>query len=114
MSEKTTYMPQKEFYALVAEQMADNYDVVAFCEHKLEQLSRPRPRKVNAEAVEFAAEVWDFVRELGEINNQVVREHFNVSSQKSAAALRRLVQEGKLVEIPSDKKSAPKQYKVAA
>ena len=43
-------MTEKEMYTMIAEQMSDNADVVAFCAKKVEQLSKKRSDNSKAKA----------------------------------------------------------------
>lgn len=102
----TKYMPQKEFFAKIAEDYAGtDPEVVAFAEHKLELLNKPRTRKVNQAAVDFAAKVYEEMQTYVEPRtNKELAAEFEVSPQKMAAALRRLVGEAKVTK--SDDKPA--------
>lgn len=93
-------MTHKDMYAHIAEVMADDAAVVEFCEKMIEQINARKP-KVNKEAMEFAEEVYEYM--VGEgttmFRNKDVKEHFEVSAQKSAAALRRLVADGRVLRF---------------
>ena len=111
MAEKMT---QKEMFALIAEAMADNAEVVEFCNHKIELLEKPRKAKVNTEAVEFAAGVATALAEADEpMTNKDLAAQFEVSSQKMAAALRRLVNEGAVERIEGEGTKNPATFKLA-
>ena len=59
----TEKMTRKEMFELIAATMADNAEVVAMCEKYIEQLSKPRKKKENYEAIEFAAGVATWMAE---------------------------------------------------
>lgn len=99
-----TKMTQKEMYAHIAEAMATDADVVAFCQKKIEQLEKraaaPRKPRFNAEANEFALELIEVLKAADEpmTNKELVavmnERHADaekaVSPQKVAAALRKI------------------------
>lgn len=77
--------------------------VVAMFDKQIEQLSKKREPKVNTEAIEFAASVADYMGGYGMpdgfegFTNKMLAEAFEVSPQKMAAALRRLVKDGTVI-----------------
>ena len=104
---KTT---QKDLYARIATYMADDPEIVAFCEKKIAQIeknaSRPRKPKVNQEVVDFRNAVYNKLVELEEPQtNKVMAAEFGVTAQKMSAALRFLVKEGRVERIEPEKKS---------
>ena len=106
---KTT---QKDLYARIATLLADDPEIVAFCEKKIAQLernaARPRKTKVNQEVVDFREDVFNKLVEIGEpVTNKDMAAEFGVSAQKMSAALRFLVQQGRVTRIEGEKKSAP-------
>ena len=106
---KTT---QKDLYARIATVMADDLEVVAFCNKKIEQLernaARPRKTKVNQEVVDFRNAVYAKLLEFDEPQtNKDMAAEFAVTAQKMSAALRFLVKEGRVERIEGEKKSAP-------
>lgn len=97
-------MTQKECYARIMEVMADDPEIVEFCEHKIAQLSKPKSRKVNPEAAAFRESVAVHLAEVDEpMTNKALAEVMDVSSQKMSAALRALVKEGIIVRIEEGK-----------
>ena len=112
---KTT---QKDLYARIATLLADDPEIVAFCEKKIAQLernaARPRKTKVNQEVVDFREDVFNKLAEMGEpATNKELAAEFGVSAQKMSAALRFLVQQGRVIRIEGEKKSAPATFIVA-
>lgn len=106
---KTT---QKDLYARIATAMADDPEIVAFCEKKIEQLernaARPRKTKVNQEVAEFRESVFSaLLSKTDPVTNKELAAEFGVSAQKMSAALRFLVKEGRVTRIEGEKKSAP-------
>ena len=112
---KTT---QKDLYARIATLLADDPEIVAFCEKKIAQLernaARPRKAKVNQEVVDFRENVFAKLCEVdGPLTNKELAAEFGVSAQKMSAALRFLVKEGRVTRIEGEKKSAPATFTVA-
>lgn len=106
---KTT---QKDLYARIAVALADDPEIVEFCERKIAQLernaARPRKTKVNQEVVDFREDVFNKLVEIGEpVTNKELAAEFGVSAQKMSAALRFLGQQGRVTRIEGEKKSAP-------
>lgn len=106
---KTT---QKDLYARIAAYMADDPEVVAFCEKKIEQIernaARPRKPKVNQEVADFRESVYAALVEHGEfMTNKDLAAQFGVSAQKMSAALRYLVKEGRITRQEGERKSDP-------
>ena len=112
---KTT---QKDLYARIATLLADDPEIVEFCEKKIAQIernaARPRKTKVNQEVVNFRQDVLNKLTEIGEpVTNKDMAAEFGVSAQKMSAALRFLVKEGYVTRIEGEKKSAPATFIVA-
>ncbi len=106
---KTT---QKDLYARIAVALADDPEIVEFCERKIAQLernaARPRKTKVNQKVVDFREDVFRKLCEVGDpLTNKELAAEFGVSAQKMSAALRFLVQQGRVTRIEGEKKSAP-------
>ena len=112
---KTT---QKDLYARIATVMADDFEIVEFCQKKIDQIernaARPRKTKVNQEVVDFRENV---LAKLGEfdhpVTNKEMAAEFAVSAQKMSAALRFLVNEGRVIRHEGEKKSDPATFEVA-
>lgn len=108
-------MTQKEMYTHIAEVMADDAAVVEFCQNKIEQLSKPRKRKINEEALAFAENVYEILSTNPVTNKEItaaINEESEVtySAQKVAAALRRLVNDGRAVRIEPETKAGVATY----
>lgn len=106
---KTT---QKDLYNRILVVMADDPEIVEFCQKKIAQIernaARPRKAKVNQEVVDFREDVYNKLVEIGEpATNKELAAEFGVSAQKMSAALRFLVKEGRVTRIEGEKKSAP-------
>lgn len=112
---KTT---QKDLYNRILVALADDPEIVEFCEKKIAQIernaARPRKAKVNQEVVDFREDVYNKLVEVGEpVTNKEMAAEFAVSAQKMSAALRFLVKEGRVTRIEGEKKSAPATFIVA-
>lgn len=112
---KTT---QKDLYARIAIAMADDPEVVAFCEKKIDQITRaaarPRKAKVNQEVVDFRESVFAALSEKdAPVTNKDMAAEFGCSAQKMSAALRHLILEGRVTRIEGEKKSDPATFAVA-
>lgn len=112
---KTT---QKDLYARIAVAMADDPEVVAFCEKKIDQIerakARPRKTKVNQEVVDFRENVFTALTEKdAPVTNKEMAGEFGCSAQKMSAALRFLVGEGRVTRFEGEKKSDPATFAVA-
>lgn len=112
---KTT---QKDLYARIIAAMADDPEIVAFCEKKIAQIernaARPRKTKVNQEVINFREDVYNTLAHKDEpVTNKDMAAEFGVSAQKMSAALRFLVKEGRVTRIEGEKKSAPATFAVA-
>lgn len=106
---KTT---QKDLYTRIANLLADDPEIVEFCQKKIAQIernaARPRKAKVNQEVIDFREDVYNKLVEIGEpVTNKEMAAEFGVSAQKMSAALRFLVKEGRVTRIEGEKKSAP-------
>lgn len=112
---KTT---QKDLYARIAEYMADDPEIVAFCEKKIEQIeknaARPRKTRVNQEVVDFRENVYTALANHTEpVTNKDMAAEFGCSAQKMSAALRFLVKEERVVRHEGEKKSDPATFEIA-
>lgn len=112
---KTT---QKDLYARIAVAMADDPEIVAFCEKKIAQIernaARPRKTKVNQEVIDFRENVFNALAGKDEpVTNKDMAAEFGVSAQKMSAALRFLVKEGRVTRIEGEKKSSPATFAIA-
>lgn len=112
MAEKK--ITRKDLFARIAETMADDAEVVAMCEKYIEQLSKPRERKVKPEVEMFREAVLAMLQEAtGPMTNKEVAEAMQVSPQKASAALRFLVERNLVVRIDGEKKSDPATFVAA-
>jgi len=112
---KTT---QKDLYARIATALADDPEIVTFCEKKIAQIernaARPRKTKVNQEVIDFREDVFNALAGKADpVTNKDMAAEFGVSAQKMSAALRFLVKEGRVVRIEGEKKSAPATFAIA-
>lgn len=108
---KTT---QKELFERIKEVMADDVEVVALAEKNIERLSKPRKPKVNVEALEFAAGVATHLADIdGPITNKALAAEMEVSPQKMAAALKRLVEAGTVIRMEGETAKEPVTFALA-
>lgn len=113
-------MTQKAMFEHIMDIMSDDMEVVEFCERKIAQLSKPRVHKTSAAVVEFREKLKAFMTEAdgpmscGEMA-AVMTDQLGevVSAQKVSAAFRYFVKSGEMVEVETEKKSAPKLYAIA-
>lgn len=111
-----TKATRKELYVRIKEVMADDPEVVELCDKQLEQLNRPRKKKVNGEMVAIGAAVAEHLVGMEAQTNKELYTWYNegaaepISSQKMAAVMRHLVGEGKVEKIVGDKASDPVKY----
>ena len=110
---KTT---QKDLYARIAVAMADDPEIVEFCQKKIAQIeknaARPRKARVNQEVIDFREDVFNALAILTEpTTNKDMAAEFGVSAQKMSAALRFLVKEGRVERIEPEKKSGAATFK---
>lgn len=88
--------------------------LVGMFDKYIAQLSKPRKKKENYEAIEFAAGVATWMSEHeGAFTNKELAAAFEVSPQKMSAALRRLVEEGTVVRVEGERKSDPATFELA-
>lgn len=113
-------MTQKAMFEHIMDVMSDDMEVVEFCERKIAQLSKPRARKTSAAVVEFREKLKAFMAEVdgpmscGEVAAAMTDQLGEVvSAQKVSAAFRYFVKSGEMVEVETEKKSAPKLYAIA-
>lgn len=103
MTEKAT---RKELFERIVNVMADDPEVVEMAEKYIAQLSKPRKKTENKEAAEFRAAVATWLSEHeGAYTNAEMAEAMGVSSQKMAAALRRLVADDVVIRVEGEGKN---------
>lgn len=112
---KTT---QKDLYARIATLLADDIEIVEFCQKKIDQIerakARPRKTKVNLEVEKFRADVLEKLAEKDHpVTNKEMAAEFGCSAQKMSAALRVLVKDGKVTRIEPEKKSGAATFEIA-
>lgn len=103
---------QRAMFEFIREELADNAEVVAFCDKKIAQLDArakaPHKPRFNAEANEFAVKVVEILREAeAPMTNKEVTAVMadmtgeTVSAQKTAAAIRR-IEKGQVMVVDED------------
>lgn len=111
MAEKIT---RKDLFARIADVMKDDPEVVEMCGKYIEQLSKPRKPRVNKEAIEFAETLYAAVAEHdGPVTNKEMAAELGVAWQRTSAAFKRLVNEGRVARIEGENKSDPAMFEVA-
>lgn len=112
MAEKK--ITRKDLFVRIAEEMAHDAEVVEMCNKYIEQLSKPRERKANPEVETFRAAVLEMLQgAAGPMTNKEIAAEMAVSTQKSAAALRNLVERGAVIRTEGEKKSDPATFVAA-
>lgn len=103
---------QKEMYQYIAELLADNEEVVAFCEKKIKQLSKRKssPRKPSADVLERRENVRNYLLANGQATVAEMAEALGYSSPQVTGALRGLADQ--VSAENGEKKSAPKIYRI--
>lgn len=115
-----TKATRKELFTRIAETMANDQEVVEMCEKYIEQLSRPRKKKVNESMIAIGNDTLEYMRTTGAaVTNKELYTWYNethdeqISSQKMAAVMRYLVSENKVNKIVGEKTSDPVKYEIA-
>ena len=109
----TKKMTKKEMFAVIANAMADNAEVVEFCNHEIELLSRKRSKssKPTAKQIEnegIKAEILEVIADGHARTAKEIGTEVGYSTAKVSALLRALVLDGKAEKIPGAKsKDAP-------
>ena len=96
-------MTKKEMFTEIATLLAEREDIVAFCEHEVELLSRKRstakPTKTQRENEGIKEQIMSTLSDepmtIGELNTAMGTDY---SPQKLSALLRQLVLEGKVIK----------------
>lgn len=111
MTEKAT---RKELFERIVNVMADDPEVVEMAEKYIAQLSKPRKKTENKEAAAFRAAVATWLTEHeGAFTNAELAAAMGVSSQKMAAALRRLVADDAVIRIEGEGKNDKPTFTIA-
>ena len=110
-----TKATRKELFERIINVMADDLEIVEMAEKYIAQLTKPRKKTENKEAVEFRASVATWLDEHeGAFTNAELTEAFGVSAQKMSAALRRLVADEVVIRIEGEGKNAKPTFTIAA
>lgn len=109
-----TKVTRKDLFERVKTAMADDVEVVEMCEKYIEQLSKPRKPKVNQEAIDFANAVATHLAEVdGPKTNKELAAEMEVSPQKMAAALKRLVEADTVIRVDGEAAKDPATFVIA-
>ena len=106
---------QKEMFAYIAELLADNPEVVDFCNHKLNQLNNRKaaPRKANPEVEERREQVKNFLGENGNpMTVKDIADALGFTSPQVTGAIRGLVSAGVVEVVEPEQKSKAKMYRL--
>lgn len=104
----------KDLFERIKEVMAHDAEVVEMAEKYIERLSKPRKPKVNQAALDFAAAVATHLSEVeGPITNKALAAEMEVSPQKMAAALKRLVESDTVIRIEGETTKDPATFVLA-
>ncbi len=99
------------------EDEAKRGQAIAMCEKYVEQLSKARKPTVNKEAEKTADEVAELIAAGGPDKawtaKDIAAAAGEISVQKAAAALRKLVQRGTVTMLEKEHKSDPNSYQMA-
>lgn len=104
-------MTKKEMFAVIREAMADNAEVVAFCDHEIELLSKKRsssPTKTQIANEAVKNEILDALAKVSEpvtVSEILALLENSYTNQKISALLRQLKDAGKVEKIVDKKVS---------
>lgn len=113
---ETNGKTQREMYRYIAELLADNAEVVDFCEKKIAQIDKRKtaPRKVDPVVQERRDAIVDFL--AGQENPMTVKDiadNLGYTSPQVTGAIRGLINAGSVEVVLPEKKSDSKMYKLA-
>lgn len=112
MANKVT---KRDYFTMIKSAMADNADIVAFCDHEIELLDAKalraknatrKPTKAQLENAALADEIVDYVASAADrVTIKDVADKFDKSSQKVTPIMNGLVDAGKLVKVVEKRKA---------
>lgn len=107
---------QREMYNYIAELLADNEEVVAFCEKKIAQIDsrKTAPRKVDPVVQERRDAIVGLLG--GQENPMTVKDiadNLGYTSPQVTGAIRGLINTGQVEVVLPEKKSDSKMYKLS-
>lgn len=115
-------MTKAEMFTLIADLLADNEDVVAFCDHEIELLSKKRtsksskPSKTQIENEPIKASIIEYLNGKSDVIASDVAKELEISTSKASALLRQIVADDKAtvkdVKISTLDKDGHKKTKV--
>lgn len=103
MANKVT---KKEMFLKAIAETKDE-DLKAFFNHEIELLDRKAERSANATRKptknqianeEIKSNILDYIKEVGDVTIAMIKDHFDLSSQKVTPLVNALVDEGKAVK----------------
>lgn len=100
-------MTDKDIFGLIMDKMADNAEVVAFCERHIAQLNK----KSNTASREFRANLIDILQEADTaMTSKEIAELMNVTPQKVTNNIKYLVWDGVIVRVEGENSKAASRY----
>lgn len=110
MAEKIT---QKQMFTLIAEKCADDEQIVEFCQAKIAQLDKRKnaPRKTPEDVLQRRQAVKDYLAGVEKAAVKDIADALGFTSPQVTGAIRGLGDA--VVAEEGEKKSAPKQYRLA-
>lgn len=108
---------QRDMYALIAELLADNVEVVEFCNLKMNQIDNRKNslHRVPADVQERRDAVVEFLKaQEGPVTVKEIAEALGFSSPKVSGAMRGLVTAGIVETVEPEQKSKAKAYQLVA
>ena len=110
MAEKIT---QKQMFTLIAEKCADDEQIVKFCQDRIAQLDKRRnaPRKTPEDVLQRRQAVLDYLGGVEKAAVKDIADALGFTSPQVTGAIRGLGDA--VVAEEGEKKSAPKQYRLA-
>lgn len=111
-------MTKKDYYTLIMNEMSENAEIVAFCEHEIELLERKKSNgkaKVNEKVEQGVELVYNALVEIGRATateliskadlTEIANEDGVVTTQKVSAYLNKLVASGRVEKVTEKKKT---------
>ena len=93
-------MTKRDYFNMIKAAMADNADVVAFCDKEIALLDKKNSKAAgpNPEVVEFRGKVYEFIANAsGNVAISAIAKGLGATSQKVTPAVKALMDEGKIV-----------------
>lgn len=110
-------MTKKDMFTLIMDELSDNTDIVAFCEHEIELLDRKasKPTKADKEKDELANKLYEVLAEYDKAMtiSELIKDNGldflakdgQVTTQRVSAYMKKLVDGGKVTKYTDKKKT---------